>query len=363
MSAHGSSDEATHPLLRRRRRAELFASTYLQASVRKIPKVTKQAAAATVALLLLVVAAGAFLSRGDRTPGARPLHDFGNQDDASLLLAKATGMRNSDEAKTLLKALQDGTLDYGTVSSALEEDAAREKAKIKAEVEKEASRKAAEEKAAAAEKAAADKANAEKAAAKKAAEDKAAAERASQKMHKAVPRSLIDVFHENDDDYYDEDFWLGDELEDETDDGVDDLALSRREQKRSVSFNSQGGGRAPSITGKDRAPSTRRSRNKVDRKGPSSLSDDISEEEEDDWLGGEVEDEIDDGDSLAFPRREQKRSAFFNNQGGGRAPSRKGKGRAQGASSWRNKVDRKGHPSLSDDTGGEEEDDSLARGK
>ena len=291
-----------------------------------MPKVKKHAVAATLALLLLVVAAGAFLSRGDRTPGARPLYDFGNQDDVTLLLAKATGMTNPDEANTLLEALQDGTLDYGTVSSALEEDAARKKAKIKADIEKEAIRKAAEGKAAAekaaAEKAALEKAAAEKAAAKQTAADKAAAERASLKMHKSDPKSLTDFFFENDDDYYDEYHWLEDELEDEIDNG-DSLAFPRRKQKRSALFDNRGGGHAPSRKGRDRAPSTRSWRNKVDRKGPSSLSDDTAEEEEDDWLSGDVEDEIDVGGSLAFPRREQKRSVSFIGSRGGRQSTSK----------------------------------------
>jgi len=85
--------------------------------------VKKHTVAATLALLLFVVAAQAFLSREDRMLGARFVHESGNHNDATLLLAKATGMANSDEAKTLLEALEDGTLDYEDVSSALEEDA------------------------------------------------------------------------------------------------------------------------------------------------------------------------------------------------------------------------------------------------
>ena len=149
VAADGSSDKTTHSLLTRRRRTGLFVSPYLHASVRKMRKAKKHTVAATLALLLFVVAAAAFVSRGGRMHGAQSVHESGNRNDATLLLAKATGMTNSDEAKTLLEALENGTVDFEDVSSALEEDAARKAAKIKAEIEKEATRKAAEEKAAA----------------------------------------------------------------------------------------------------------------------------------------------------------------------------------------------------------------------
>jgi hypothetical protein len=346
MAADGSSDKtgpATHPLLTQRRRPELLASTYLQVSLRKMRTVKKHTVAATLALLLFVVAAEAFLSREDRMLGARSVHESGNHNDATLLLAKATGMANSDEAKTLLEALEDGTLDYEDVSSALEEDASKKKAKMKAEVEGEANRKAAEEKAAA------EKAAAEKAVIEKAATERAAADKASFKSRKADPQPRIDDFFDNSDDYDDvEDDWRGSDFEDEIADGVDGLAFPRKEHERSVRYSAnQDGGRVPSRKESYRAASTKRRRQQIDRIGAWRLSDDVEEEEEDDdWLGGDFEDEITDGvHGLAFPRGEQKRSdSYRTSQGDRRAPLRKENGLVSSTNRWRARLHRKESP-------------------
>lgn len=328
-------------MLSQRRRPGHFASNYLHASVRKMRHVERDGAAAALGMLLFIFAAMAFLYMGNRTPRAWPMHESGNHNDALLLLAKATGLNNSDEAKILLEALEDGTLDYDAVSSALEKDASRKAAKIKTKIEKEASHNAAEEKAAA-----------KNAAAENAAAEKAAAAKASFEMRKADLQPRIDDFFDNgdDDDDDDEDDWLDGDFEDEIADG-DGLGFSRGEQKRGVNYNQQGGGRAPSRKEKKRLPSTNIMRGRLERKESSSLFDDMVEE---DRLEGNFEDEIENG-LLSFTRGEQKRSvAYKNNQVDGRAPSRKEKNRAPSTNSWRKKMDRKGSLSLFNDM--EEED-------
>lgn len=204
-------------------------------------------------LLLLVCAPAAFFSWNGRTAQARSGNVSGNHNDATLLLAKATGMTNSDEARMLLKALEDGTLDYDAVSSALEEDAARKAAKIKAEIEAEANRKAAEEKAtaeraaaerAAAEKKAAENAAAEKKAAEKAAAEKAAAKMTSFKMREMDPQSRIDAFFDNGDDN-EEDDWLQRDFEDEIDEGAESVSIPRGELTRSINYENRRVGRVP----------------------------------------------------------------------------------------------------------------------
>ena len=141
----------------------------------------KRGVAAASVILLFVAAIASSVPRSGKM--ARPEHDSASYSDATLLLARTTGLSNPDEAKVLLEALENGALEFAVLSSALEEDASRKAAKIKEAAEREATRKSAEEKAAlerlAAERAAAEKAVADKEAADKAAFDKAVAEKAA----------------------------------------------------------------------------------------------------------------------------------------------------------------------------------------
>lgn len=90
----------------------------------------ERGAVAKIVVLLLAVATLAFVGGSTMMIRAqKPEH--ARLRDATILLAKSAGLNNPDEAKMLLEALQDGTLDYEAVYSALEEGTPKKDAKSK----------------------------------------------------------------------------------------------------------------------------------------------------------------------------------------------------------------------------------------
>ena len=84
----------------------------------------KRGTAATGVLLLLVVAALVFVGGSISILMTRsPKHEHAAE--AKLLLA-LSGLRNADEVQVLSEALEDGTLNYEAVLSALENEASKE---------------------------------------------------------------------------------------------------------------------------------------------------------------------------------------------------------------------------------------------
>jgi hypothetical protein len=119
-----------------------FESPFAEASLRRmrirVDRIdVKRLGAATLGLLLLVVAT-ATVAGGNGQIVRNRRHEDAKLRDATLLLAKCAGLSSADEVNMLLEALEDGTLDYDVVSSALDSDARGETSKMKLATEKKA---------------------------------------------------------------------------------------------------------------------------------------------------------------------------------------------------------------------------------
>ena len=290
----------------------------------------KRGAAVAFGALLLLSASVALISRtgGGMFSDLQDVTGPASLSEVKLLLAKTTGLSNPDEAKVLLEALQDGSLDSDDVSFALEADASRKAAEIKAAAEaalaaKVAEEKAAAEKAAAAVKAAAEKAEAERAiaakeaalkamraaaekaaAGKSVAEKKAAAERTSSRFVKLAPQSIMDdVFDDNEEE--DELFWDGfedkedflrDDFEDDEYDEENTGLLSAGGLKRVFSYKKSRGEFSP-LRENRHVPTAKISRDGLDRRRSPTLFDAEEENEREDTEQWQEEDD-EDGDAF-----------------------------------------------------------------
>ena len=320
MVVRSSSSDVTQPMLNQRRQDHLD-SAHLQAPLRKmrvrVRRIgVKSGVAAAFGTLLFVAAITSFVPRSGTM--ARTEHESARHSDATLLLARAAGLSNPDEAEVLLEALENGTLDFAVLSSAMEEDASRKAAKIKEAAEMEASRKIAEEKAAferslaeratadsaAADKAAADKVVAAKAAAQKAVAEETSAEKAaaaskSSEIRKRASQS-VDVFYDEDEDdeffdrVEDENDWLWGDFDDEFDDDVENLPHPEGDSKRSTGFREKRGRTFLSGTKNGRVPLTKESRDTLDRGRSSSVF--AREEENEEEEAEQLEDDDGFGD-------------------------------------------------------------------